>query len=658
MNGEGAHIVGVNLRSFEQICETQWVVASALTIPEALALAQELFSGGRLKDAAEVCAKILAAHPSHAATMHLLGLIAHREGKREIAMQWLRRAAPGFAPAFNDLGNVLMEEGRTREATAEYVRAIEAAPDFAAAHNNLGNAWQIAGRLEESVNCYQKAIRLSPAYAEAHRNLGSALRHLGRITEAVACFETAVSLNPGYAEAVTQLVQEMKSVCDWRRIDELTRQLVEVVESQSAAVNPFVFLSLQTTARQQWLCARRWAAEHVEAGMKPAAALPRAGGDAKITLGYLSSDFQEHATAHLTAELFALHDRQRFRVIGYSYGADDGGAMRRRLMAAFDDFVDLEKASHAEAAERIREDGVDILADLKGYTRDARPRIVALRPAPVQVSYLGYPGTMGSDGVDYIIADRFVIPAEYQEYFSEKVAYLPDCYQVNDSTRKIAERIPSRQECRLPESGFVFCCFNASYKLTPQVFQIWVRLLGTVPGSVLWLLASNRETEENLRREADVRLTGGAARLVFAPTLPNAEHLARLRLADVFLDTLPYNAHTLASDALWAGCPVITCAGETFASRVAGSLLHAVGLSELVTSCLADYESLAARLARDPALLEGIRERLRANRLSAALFDCRRFTRHLELAFEEMWRRYQRGEAAETFVVDSCGSVL
>ena len=619
-----------------------------MTIAEAFELAGDLCHSGRLAEAAELCSTILSVDAGHAGALHLRGIIAYREGNRQGAIEWFGRAeqaAPDFAAAPNDLGNVLMEEGRTGEAIAAYRRAIQMAPDSPQTHNNLGNAWQMAGCVEESVRCYQRALSLSPRYAEAHRNLGSALRRLGRLTEAAACFQTAVALNPGYAEAIAQLAHEMKSACDWSRMEEFTRQLVEVVESQSAAVNPFVFLSLETTARQQWLCARRWAAEHVDAGRMK---LPRprrearAGG--KITLGYLSADFQEHATAHLTAELFTRHDRNRFRVIGYSYGADDGSAMRRRLMAAFDAFVDLEPASHTEAAGRIRNDGVDILVDLKGYTRDARPGIVALRPAPIQVSYLGYPGTMGSDAVDYIIADRFVIPADQQACFSEKVVYLPECYQVNDSRRKIADRVPSRQECGLPETGFVFCCFNASYKLTPGMFQIWVRLLKAVPGSVLWLLASNQEMVENLRREAELRLAGSAGRLVFAPALPNPEHLARLRLADVFLDTLPYNAHTLASDALWAGCPVITCAGDTFASRVAGSLLRAVGLPELVTSCLADYEALAAQLAREPGRLAGIRERLRANRLSAPLFDCRRFTRDLEAAYEAMWRRYQQDE--------------
>jgi protein O-GlcNAc transferase len=617
------------------------ILSRAVTIAEALELAGDLYNSGRLPDAAALCSQILSAEPAQAGALHLRGLIAYRNGNREAAMSWFGKAAqaaPDFAAARNDLGNVLMEEGRTPEAIAEYRRALQIAPDFPEAHNNLGNALQIAGSLEESVFCYQKAIGLSPRYAEAHRNLGSALRHLGRLTEAVICFQSAVSLNPRYAEAIALLVQEMKSLCDWSCVEALTRQLVDLVESQSASVNPFVFLSLETTARQQWLCAQRWAAEHLDAGRtKPALVRtqPRTAG--KITLGYLSADFQEHATAHLTAELFTLHDRNRFRVIGYSYGADDGSAMRRRLMAGFDDFVDLEKASHAEAAARIASDGVDILVDLKGYTSNARPGILALRPAPIQASYLGYPGTMGTPAVDYIIADRFVIPEDRQPFFSEKVVYLPDCYQVNDSTRKIADRVRSRTECGLPETGFVFCCFNASHKLTPVVFQIWMRLLDEVPGSVLWLLASNDEMVRNLQREAQARLVGAAQRLVFAPALPHPEHLARLRLADVFLDTLPYNAHTLASDALWVGCPVITCAGKTFASRVAGSLLHAVGLPELVTHSLAEYETLAAQLAHEPARLAAIRERLQTNRLSAPLFDCRRFTRYLEAAFEQMW---------------------
>jgi predicted O-linked N-acetylglucosamine transferase (SPINDLY family) len=434
---------------------------------------------------------------------------------------------------------------------------------------------------------------------------------------------------------------------------------VDVVEKGSAAVNPFIFLSLETTPRQQFLCARRFATEHVDTAAAKLPAVPaRCITDGRITVGYLSADFQEHATAHLTAALFALHDRTRFRVIAYSYGADDGSPMRRRLVRTFDQFVDLISASHAEAAARIRADGVDILVDLKGYTRDARPQIAASRPAPVQVSYLGYPGTMGTDAIDYVLADAFVLPADQQSHYSEKIVHLPGSYQANDCRRPIAAHVPTRGECGLPESGFVFCCFNSSEKITPRIFDVWIRLLAAVPGSVLWLLASSPQAVENLSREAEARLTGAATRLVFAPTLPNPDHLSRFALAGLFLDTLPYNAHTLAADALWAGCPVLTCACGAFPSRVAGSLLRAAGLPELVTESLADYEALALRLAADPAGLEVLRERLRSTRLTVPLFDSMRFTRQIEAAFEIMWHRYLDREPPRPFSVTREGHEL
>jgi predicted O-linked N-acetylglucosamine transferase (SPINDLY family) len=308
------------------------------------------------------------------------------------------------------------------------------------------------------------------------------------------------------------------------------------------------------------------------------------------------------------------------------------------LITSFDRFVDLEAASFAEAASRIREDGVDILVDLKGYTAGARPQILALRPSRIQVSYLGYPGTMGTDFVDFILADPFVVPRGQQPYFTERIVHLADCYQVNDNARPISPRIPSRAECGLPEAGFVFCCFSTASKITKTVFDIWMRLLAATEGSVLWLLASNARAEANLLREAEVRGIP-AGRLIFAPELPNPDHLARFQIADLFLDTLPYNAHTLASDALWGGCPVLTCSGEAFPSRVAGGLLRAVGLPELVTNSLGDYEALALRLASDQDRLHGLRERLRQNRLTFPLFDSRRFARNLEDAYAAMWEQ-------------------
>jgi predicted O-linked N-acetylglucosamine transferase (SPINDLY family) len=370
-------------------------------------------------------------------------------------------------------------------------------------------------------------------------------------------------------------------------------------------------------------------------------AAPRAG---RLRVGYLSSDFYDHATAYLMAELVERHDRDRFEVYGYSYGADPGGDMRARLVSAFERFTDIDALAHRDAAARIRADDIDILVDLKGHTHRARPKILAFRPAPVQVNYLGYPGTMGAPFIDYIIADDFIVPRDRQMLFAEKLAYLPDCYQPNDTQRDIAAT-PSRVECGLPAQGFVFCGFNNSFKITPAFFAIWMRLLQQVPGSVLWLLESNALVRRNLTAAA---VTAGVdpARLVFAPILPHGQHLARHRVADLFLDTLPCNAHTTASDALWAGLPVLTCVGETFAGRVAGSIVRAAGLPELVTTSPRDYEALALKLAHEPARLNDIRSRLGAGRENLPLFDMAKRTRDLESIYARMAEIWRSGQPA------------
>jgi predicted O-linked N-acetylglucosamine transferase (SPINDLY family) len=367
-------------------------------------------------------------------------------------------------------------------------------------------------------------------------------------------------------------------------------------------------------------------------------------------LAYLSADFHDHPTAYLMAELFERHDRNKFEILGISSGPDRRSEMRSRLIAAFDRFVDVRRVSDLEAARLLRDAEVDIAIDLKGFTQNCRPNILAHRPAPIQVNYLGYPGTLGAEYIDYILADEFVIPGDHQIHYSEKVVYLPGCYQVNDTKRKIAERTPARAEVGLPEQGFVFCCFNNSFKLTPRIFDIWMRLLSRIDNSVLWLLQGSATAESNLRREAQARDID-PSRLIFAPRMKLEKHLARHRLADLFLDTLPYNAHTTASDALWTGLPVVTCAGTTFAGRVAGSLLQAVGLPELVTTTLEDYEALALRMATDQGLLRESKEKLARNRLTAPLFDSERFRVHIETAYTTMRDIHQRGEESKAFAV-------
>ncbi len=397
------------------------------------------------------------------------------------------------------------------------------------------------------------------------------------------------------------------------------------------------------TGADQLLCARKWV-EHFAVPEQDVFAHHAAPRAARLRVGYLSSDFHAHATAYLIAELIERHDRDRFEIHGYSYGPDPGGDMRARLVSAFDRFTDIDALSHRAAAARIRADDIDILVDLKGHTYRARPKILAFRPAPVQVNYLGYPGTMGAPFIDYIIADEFIVPRDREMLFAEKLAYLPDCYQPNDTRRDIAAA-PRRAACGLPEQAFVFCAFNNSFKITPAFFAIWMRLLQQLPGSVLWLLESNPLVRRNL--DAAAAAAGvDPGRLVFAPILPHRDHLARHGHADLFLDSLPCNAHTTASDALWAGLPVLTCAGETFAGRVAGSIVRAAGLSELVVNSPRDYEVLALALAHNPARLAGIRSRLGAGRSSLPLFDMAKRARDLEALYARMAEIWRSGRPA------------
>jgi protein O-GlcNAc transferase len=377
------------------------------------------------------------------------------------------------------------------------------------------------------------------------------------------------------------------------------------------------------------------------------------GGRERIRLGYLSGDFHQHATACLMAELFECHDRDRFEVFAYSYGPDDNSPMRARLNSAFDRFVEIRGLSHREAARSIHADKVDILVDLKGYTHHARPAIPAFRPAPVQVSYLGYPGTMGADFIDYVIVDPFVVPDSQQAFFLERLVHLPGSYQVNDRRREVTSARTSRQDWGLPAEGLVFCSFNNSYKISPAIFDVWMRLLRSVPGSVLWLLEANELVRGNLRSEAGKRGVD-PGRLIFAPVVPSAEHLGRHRHANLFLDTLPCNAHTTASDALWAGLPVLTCRGATFAGRVAGSLLTAIGMPELITESLEEYERTALALAGDPQRLIALRDKLESNRDASALFDLPQCALHIEAAYTRMWQNWCSGQRPAAFSIEGC----
>jgi predicted O-linked N-acetylglucosamine transferase (SPINDLY family) len=522
-------------------------------------------------------------------------------------------------------------------------------PAHAGLYNNLGTALLAEGRFEEARQAFEQALACRPDFAEAAYNLGNAWRELGRLADALAAWQQALQLRADYDEAFAQLAHHRALACQWESRAADQEKLLTMVRS-GARIPPFYLFATPASASDQLLAARQWIAPIKPPPHALLAPRPRHAGG-RIRLGYLSGDFHQHATAQLAAGLFERHDRRRFEVVAYSYGPDDGSPMRARLVRAFDRFVDVRPLSHREAAERIHRDEIDILIDLKGYTHGGRPMIAAFRPAPVQVSYLGYPATTGADFIDYILVDRFVVPESRQACFSEQLVHLPLCYQANDARRDQAAPT-SRGDWQLPEQGLVLCCFNNSYKLSPTFFDIWMRLLADAPGSVLWLLATNELAQANLRKEAEARGID-PMRLVFAPVVPSAAHLERHRHADLFLDTAPCNAHTTASDALWGGLPVLTLSGDTFAGRVAGSLLAATGLPELVTTSLAEYEATALALIRDPDRLGRLRRKIEAKRDVNSLFDLAKLTGAIEGAYERMWQRHLAGEKPQPFAIEN-----
>ncbi len=628
----------------------------------------------------------LALRPDDAVTLNNRGNAARALLRLDEALANFDRALairPDYAEAFNSRGNVLADQHRYAEAISSYSRALALRPEYADALNNRGNALHALGRDADAIADYDRALAFVPGHDTALYNRGIALHALGRHEEAIADYGRALAIRPDYVDALYNrgialaerhrhveasasfaealaidpearhvlgaAVHARAQLCEWRDHNRMAAQLRDGVLARRRVTTPFPFLSASDDPALQLACTAAFAGEAY-----PAAANPLWRGERyaheRIRVAYLSANFHDHAVAYLIAELFERHDRERFEIAGISFGPDAGDGMRARLMRGMDRFIDVRGDGDAEAARLLRELETDIAVDLMGFTMDGRPGILAHRPAPIQVNYLGYPGTMGADYVDYIIADRFLIPPEDELHYSEKVVALPDSYQANDSLRPIAAETPARLACGLPETGFVFCCFNNSYKITPRVFDVWMRLLQRVEGAVLWLLASDPMTELNLRREARARGVD-PARLVFAPRTPLANHLARHRLADLFVDTMPYNAHTTGSDALWAGLPLVTYAGRSFASRVAGSLLRATGLPELVTDSLAAYEDLSLALATDPVRLRELRERLAQNRASAPLFDTDRFRQHIEAAYITMHERHRRGETPAAFAV-------
>jgi predicted O-linked N-acetylglucosamine transferase (SPINDLY family) len=582
---------------------------------------------------------------------HRLGYCHLALGEDSAAEQVLRRevqAYPDLIHAYNALGVAQIRQGKREDALAVFQQAARRDPASAEANNNVANVLSELGRQAEALPYLQSVVAANPKLADAQHNLGVLLQSLKRHDEAIERFEAALRLAPDMPYTLGYLIWNELAICRWDALADRTaalrRQLAKAIPAA-----PFVLVGLDVSPQEQRRCAELHVRQTLQR-MPPPLWRGERYRHQKVRVAYLSADFCEHATAHLAARLFELHDRSRFEVLAVSYGRDDGSPMRKRLERTFDRFIDVEGCSDAEAARLLRRLEVDIAVDLKGHTTGARPGILAFRPAPVQVAYLGFPGTTGAPFIDYVFADRFVLPPEMQGFYSEQVVYLPDCYQVNDDRRAIPPLRTGRGDAGLPSTGVVFCCFNNSYKISPQIFAVWMRLLKATPGSVLWLLEDNAVAPRNLRSAA---AAAGVepGRLVFAPRASHDEHLARHALADLFLDTLPCNAHTTASDALWAGLPILTCPGRSFAGRVAGSLLQALELGELAAPSVEEYERLALRFAGNPVLLAGARRKLAVNRARSPLFDTPRFCRHLEAAYLAIWERAAGGRPPLGFTV-------
>ncbi|MEW6584689.1 MAG: tetratricopeptide repeat protein [Nitrospirota bacterium] len=594
--------------------------------------------------------------PNFAGSYNNLGNVFKKIGQEDSAILYFQKAIevnPNFWGSYYNLGEVLQNRGMSDKAIFYFQKTLQLNPTHIASYNNLGNCLQAKEKVDEAITCYQKAIQIQPNVAESYYNLGSAFLYKGEHDEvAIACFKKALEINPEFAEAYAHLAFQMQETCSWRELkamtanlDSLTRQALET--GTKPAESPFMSIARNADPPLNFAIAKSWSLNIAKAMSNLKIRFSRDGKrtcKTKIIIGYISNDFRNHATAHLMRSLFGLHRRDEFQIYCYSYGRDDGSSYGARIKHDCDKFVDISGLDCADAAKCINEDQVDILVDLKGYTRGNRLAICAFRPAPVQISYLGFPGTTGADFFDYIITDKIVTPQDLYPCYTEKFVFMPYCYQVNDHTQTISPKVWEKRDLGLPESCFVFCSFNQPYKIDPVMFDIWMRIMKQVPESILWLGLGNRLAEVNLKRESEARGVK-AERLIFAENLPKDEHLGRLRFAGLALDTRIVNGHTTTSDALWSGVPVLTLQGSHFASRVSSSILSAMDLPELITYSTEEYETLAVRLACDSVKLKEIRQKIAKNRLTTPLFDTPRFVRNLETAYKEIWKLFLAGNA-------------
>ena len=660
LRDQPAHVGALNLLTVllmrtERFAEAEKFIARAVKLDQSSDVSYYNYGLISIKlnkpeQALEQFEKALQLNPKVADTWNNRGTVFNNLKEPERAIADFDRAIsldPNYAGAFCNKGKALAALGRYNEALAAYERALGLKPDLADGWLGRGAMLRQFTQHGEALAACDRALALKPDMAEAWLERGHVLKALNRHGEAFAAYDRAFVLEPGLVGVEGARLHSKMHLCDWRDFTAETESLIQRVQSGETVTSPFAFLSISSSAQDQLLCARLWCSKSYPSVGTPTWSDEQHRHD-RIRVAYLSGDFRDHPVSYLIAGVFERHDDKRFEIVAVSFGAKSPSAMRARLEKAFDQFIDVGERSDGEVAHLLRALEVDIAVDLAGYTADGRPGILAYRPAPIQVSYLGYAGTTGASYIDYLMADHVSVPPGHRDHYSEKIVCLPNSFLPHDaSARPVAERAPDRVELGLPETGFVFCAFNNAYKLNPEVFDSWARILNSVEGSVLWLSAFNATVVANLSREMGERGVD-PKRLVFASRLPSlADHLARHRLADLYLDTLPYNAHTSASDALWAGLPVLTQIGDTFAGRVGASLLSAIGLPELIAETRSDYEKMAVDLANDSEKLKLIRDKLAHNRLTASLFDTQSITRYIEDAYLAMYERFRSQKPAD-----------
>ena len=615
----------------------------------------------RYDDAIDAYQQALWINPQSVATINNLATLLSESGRIDEAIQLFERALainPGRAEVYNNLGNALTRHGRMNSAVACFDKAIALNPDYAVVLNNKGSALKQQGCFKAAIESFSRAVEINPAYAEAFNNLGEALADIGNPEEAIPFFRRALELKPDFGLACGNLYYALTRICDWNQAVPINALLDDYCDrainsGKRPPEDPFLNLIRHDDPCINFQVASAWSAMLNDQGARNTPVFDFSGRkkkESKIAIGYLSGNFHDHPMAHLINRLLAVHDRNAFTILCFSSGPDDSSDYRKRIVEGCDRFVDIHHLDHRAAAQCIYDSKVDILIDLMGHTKGNRLEICAKRPAPIQARYLGMAGTTGSPFFDYLIADPTVVPEDHFPYYSEKIVHMPHCYQVNDRRLEDSATAASKAEEGLPERGCVFCSFNQPYKIDAIIFRAWMRILKQVPESVLWLQGGNSTAERNLRSSAD-ECGIDADRLVFGIRRPKDQHLQRLQLADLALDTRVISGAATTSDALWAGLPVVTIQGRHFASRMSASIVKAIGLPELVTPDLAAYEALAVNLARQPDALRAIRQKLERERMSAPLFDTSRFARHLEAAYREMWRRFLSNQTATALIV-------